>query len=135
MEQREFICVTCPVGCTIRATVEGDELIEVQGQACRRGIAFVREELTAPRRTLTTTVRVDGGALPLVPVRSREPLPKGIVLDVAARLREVRLSAPVVAGQVVATVPVATVPVAADARDSGIDIVTTRAVPGAGEGR
>ena len=117
--QREFICVTCPMGCTISAIVEGSELVEVQGQACRRGIAFVREELTAPKRTLTTTVRVAGGALPLVPVRSREPLPKGIVLDVAARLRAVELVAPVAAHQVVM----------ADALGSGVDIVTTRALP------
>lgn len=125
MEHREFICVTCPVGCAIRAGIEGDEVVEVQGPACRRGAAFVREELTAPRRTLTTTVRVAGGALPLVPVRSREPLPKGIVLDVAARLRAVELEAPVAAHQVVM----------ADALGSGVDIVTTRAVPRAGEGR
>lgn len=126
MEQREFICVTCPMGCTIRATVEGSELVEVQGQACQSGIAFVREELTAPKRTLTTTVRVAGGALPLVPVRSREPLPKGVLLDVAARLRSVVLTAPVAAHQVVATVPV-------DAMGSGVDIITTRELP-RGEG-
>lgn len=125
MEQREFICVTCPVGCTIRAMVEGDHLVEVKGQACRRGVNFVREELTNPRRTLTTTVRVDGGALPLVPVRSTEPLPKGIVLDVAARLRAVRVPAPVEVHQVVM----------ADALGSGVDIVATRAVPRDGEAR
>jgi CxxC motif-containing protein len=119
VEQREFICVICPVGCTITATVEGTELIAVEGQACQRGIDFVREELTAPKRTLTTTVRVAGGVLPLVPVRSREPLPKGIVLDVAARLRKVRVPAPVAAHQVVL----------ADALGSGVDIITTRTVP------
>lgn len=125
MEHREFICVTCPVGCTISALVEGDELIEVQGQACRRGVAFVREELTSPRRTLTTTVRVDGGALPLAPVRSTAPLPKGIVLDVAARLRAVRVPAPVGAYQVIMV----------DALGSGVDIVATRAVLRVGEER
>ena len=125
MEQREFICVICPVGCTITATVEGTELISVEGQGCPRGIDFVREELTAPKRSLTTTVRVAGGALPLVPVRSREPLPKGMVLDVAARLRSVEVAAPVAAHQVVLP----------DALGSGVDIVTTRAVPSAAESR
>jgi CxxC motif-containing protein len=123
VEEREFICVTCPVGCTIRATVEGSALVAVRGQACRRGIAFVQEELTAPTRALTTTVRVDGGTLPLVPVRSAEPLPKGMVRDVAARLRTVRLSAPVAAQQVVLE----------NALGSGVTIVTTRAVPRAKE--
>jgi CxxC motif-containing protein len=120
-EQREFICVTCPVGCSIHAVVEGQELVEIRGQACQRGEAFVKEELTAPRRMLTTTVRVRGGALPLVPVRSRSPLPQGLLMAVAARLRDIELDAPVDGGRVVL----------ADALGSGVDIVTTRGMPAA----
>ena len=118
-ERREFICITCPVGCTLHAIVEGDELIEVEGQSCKRGVEFVREELTDPRRTLTTTVQVEGGALPLAPVRSEAPLPKGLVLDVARALREVVLRAPVAQHQVVLE----------DALGSGVDIITTRSIP------
>jgi CxxC motif-containing protein len=116
---REFICVTCPVGCSIQATVEDDQLITVEGQACKRGIAFVQEELSAPKRTLTTTVRVEGGALPLVPVRSTEPLPKAALLDVAGLLREIVLEAPLEAGQVVLP----------DVLGTGVDMVTSRALP------
>ncbi|MBN1399705.1 MAG: DUF1667 domain-containing protein [Anaerolineae bacterium] len=118
-EIREFICVTCPVGCSIQATVEDDQLIAVEGQACKRGIAFVQEELSAPKRTLTTTVRVEGGALPLVPVRSTEPLPKAALFDVADLLREIVLEAPVQAGQVVLP----------DVLGTGVDMVTSRALP------
>ena len=114
--QREFICVTCPVGCTIVATIENNELVEVEGQACKRGIAFVREELAAPKRMLTTTVKVRGGTLPLVPVRSSQPLPKELLMQVAAKLREVVLDAPVSEHQVVL----------ANAMDTGIDIITSR---------
>jgi CxxC motif-containing protein len=117
-DQREFICVTCPVGCAINAVVEDGELVEIEGHTCKRGIAFVEEELTAPRRMLTTTVRVHGGTLPLVPVRSSEPLPKEKLLDVAARLREVVVEAPVVEHQVVLS----------DALGTGVDIITSRAI-------
>ncbi|MGM0401705.1 MAG: DUF1667 domain-containing protein [Chloroflexota bacterium] len=118
-ERREFICITCPVGCTLQAVVEGDELIDVEGAGCRRGIEFVREELTDPRRTLTTTVQVEGGTLPLVPVRSEAPLPKEHLLEVARALREVVLSAPVAQHQVVLE----------DALGSGVDIITSRGIP------
>jgi len=118
-ETKEFICVTCPVGCTIQATIEDGELLNVEGNTCKRGIAFVQEELTAPRRTLCTTVRVHGGKLPLVPVRSEEPLPKGRVLDVAAALRDVLLDAPVTEGQIVLP----------DALGTGVDIRATRDMP------
>jgi CxxC motif-containing protein len=117
-EHRQFICVTCPVGCTLDATLEEGQLSEVQGQACRRGKAFVEEELTAPRRMLTTTVRVRGGRLPLVPVRSRTPLPKEILLQVASELRSVVLEAPVREHQVVLP----------DTLHSGVDIITSREV-------
>lgn len=117
-EHRQFICVTCPVGCTLEAAVEGEQLIEVQGQACRRGIAFVQEELTAPRRMFTTTVRVRGGVLPLAPVRSREPLPKGLLLRVAKELRKVVLDAPVREHQVIL----------ANALNGGVDIIASREV-------
>jgi len=122
-EQRRFICVTCPVGCAIDATIRDGELVSTEGHACKRGIAFVREELTAPKRMLTTTVRVEGGALPLVPVRSSEALPKGRLLDVAAHLREVALQAPVAEHQVVWE----------NVLDTGVDIITSRSLPRAEE--
>jgi CxxC motif-containing protein len=116
VDQREFICVTCPVGCTIDAMVEGQDLVEMRGQACGRGEAFVREELTDPRRMLTTTVRVRGGRLPLVPVRSSAPLPQHLLFDVARALREVVLDAPVREHQVVLP----------NVHGTQIDIITSR---------
>ncbi len=115
-EQREFICVTCPVGCSIEALVEGQELIEMRGQACGRGEHFVQEELTDPRRMLTTTVRVRGGTLPLVPVRSSAPLPQHLLMEVARALRQVELEAPVQEHQVVLE----------NVFDTQVDIVTSR---------
>lgn len=115
-EQRQFICVTCPVGCTIEATVEDGALAKVEGAACKRGQAFVREELTAPKRMFTSTVRVMDGALPLVPVRSATPLPKEMLLAVAAHLRRLILVAPVVEHQVVVR----------NVLDTGVDIIASR---------
>jgi len=107
------------MGCTIDALVEDGKLLEAHGQACKRGIVFVREELTAPRRMLTTTVRVAGGKLPLVPVRSSEPLPKEMLLRAAARLREIVLKAPVKEYEMVI----------GDLFGTGVDIITSREMP------
>ena len=124
-EQRQFICVTCPVGCTIEATIENGELVEVQGQDCKRGVAFVHAELTAPKRMLTTTVRVVDGTLPLVPVRSSEALPKELLMQVAEELRKAVLVAPIQEHQVVMH----------NVLDTGIDIITSRDLKRAGETR
>jgi CxxC motif-containing protein len=117
-EERDLICVVCPVGCPIRATVQDGQTVELQGQACKRGEAFAREEISAPRRMLTTTVRVVDGEWPLVPVRSSAPLPKGKLLEVAALLREVRLPAPVAAKQVVMM----------NVLGTGVDMVVSRTI-------
>ena len=117
-ESRELVCVTCPVGCALRATLEEGELASLEGQACKRGIAFAQEELTAPKRMLTTTVKVIGGALPLVPVRTREPIPKEALLALAAQMREVELLAPVSEHQTVL----------ANALGTGVDVITSRAL-------
>jgi CxxC motif-containing protein len=96
--------------------VENGELVRTEGAACKRGQAFVREELTAPKRMFTSTVRVRGGALPLAPVRSSAPLPKGLLLQVAALLRRLTLEAPVVEHQVVVS----------NVLDTGVDIIASR---------
>ncbi len=119
MEERNLICVTCPVGCNLTVVLDGDEIVEVRGAGCRRGEDFVREELTDPRRMLASTVRVAGGQYPLVPVRSVEPLPKALLLPTARLLRRVVLRAPVAEHQVVVK----------DVLNSGVSIVTSRSMP------
>lgn len=119
MDERDLICVTCPVGCSLTVILDGKELVEVRGSRCHRGEEFARKELTDPRRMLATTVRVAGGRYPLVPVRSASPLPKALLLPTAALLRRVVLKAPVALHQVV--VP--------DVLESGVPIITSRGMP------
>ena len=117
-EYRDLICVVCPVGCSIRAKMQDGQVVEIEGQACNRGRAFVEEELTAPKRVLTTTVQVSNGRLPLAPVRSTAALPKELLLDVAAYLRTIVLEAPIAQHQIVAP----------DVLGTGVDVITTRAI-------
>jgi len=119
MNERDLICVTCPVGCNLKVVLYGDEIVEVHGSRCRRGEDFAHKELTDPRRMLVTTVQVAGGLYPLVPVRSADPLPKALLLPTAELLRRVVLRAPVALHQVV--VP--------DVLGSGVPIITSRAMP------
>jgi CxxC motif-containing protein len=118
-DQFHFICVTCPVGCDIEAVVQDGQLLKAEGQACKRGVAFVQEELTNPRRMFTSTVRVRGGSLPLAPVRSSQALPKQLLLPTAALLRGLELQAPISQHQMIVH----------NVLDTGIDIIATRDIP------
>jgi CxxC motif-containing protein len=101
VETTKLICVTCPMGCALEVTHEGETIVEVAGNVCKRGLAYAQAELTDPRRMVASTVRVRGGVHPLVPVYTAQPFPKPLIFDLLAELRQVELNAPVRIGQVV----------------------------------
>lgn len=115
-EEKIFHCIMCPMGCTLNVEVEDGAVLSVTGNQCPRGAKYAKDEITAPMRMLTATVRVAGGILPLLPVVSAAPLPKGRILDCARALRDVRVTAPVRAGDVVA----------ANLLGLGVDVVASR---------
>ena len=100
-EIRVMNCIMCPMGCEMTVTVENGKVIDVKGNTCPRGAKYANDEVTAPKRMLTTTVRIEGGMLPLLPVVSETVLPKEKVLDCAAFLRGVTVKAPVKTGDVI----------------------------------
>ena len=71
MNIRELTCIGCPMGCQLRATLEDGVVTAVTGNTCPRGDAYARKECVHPERTVTGTVRVLGGPLPVVPVRTQ----------------------------------------------------------------
>ena len=54
--KKQFTCIVCPNGCEIEAEVENGQVISVTGHTCPRGEQYVRQELTAPRRTIASIV-------------------------------------------------------------------------------
>ena len=65
MNIRELTCIGCPMGCQLRATLEDGVVTAVTGNTCPRGDAYARKECVHPERTVTGTVRVLGGPLPV----------------------------------------------------------------------
>ena len=53
MEKYNLTCIMCPLGCSLVATKDGDE-IKVTGNNCQRGEIFAKEELTCPMRIVTS---------------------------------------------------------------------------------
>ena len=81
-EERKFICVSCPLGCGLTVTLDDSgEVMKVEGNTCARGESYARSEVKDPRRVFASTVRVKGGKLPVCPVRSKTPAPKGKLFE------------------------------------------------------
>jgi Uncharacterized protein with conserved CXXC pairs len=100
--EKKFTCIVCPVGCELFATLseDGKNVTKVSGNSCKRGEKYAIEELTAPSRTLTSTVKVTGAVEKLLPVRTDNPIPKGSLSDAMKIVKTVTASAPVKTGDI-----------------------------------
>ena len=123
MKQVHLICIGCPLGCPLTAELEDGEVRSVTGNTCKNGEKYARRELTNPMRIVTTTVRVSGGELAMVSVKTASDIPKGKIFDCIRALKDVEVPAPVSIGQVILP----------DAAGTGVGVVATRHVRKTGE--
>ncbi len=92
-------CIVCPTGCLVHVENINGELI-LEGHTCKRGEEYAREEFIAPKRILTTTIRVENGFLPLIPVRSDRPIPKDRLRDTLKEIAQTVANAPIKMGDI-----------------------------------
>ncbi len=99
--KRTFTCIVCPNGCEIDAEYEGANVLSVTGNLCPKGKAYVTQELVDPRRTIASSIRVEGGTLPLTSVRLTSAIPKDRIFDVMKEINAQSVAAPTHIGDVV----------------------------------
>lgn len=101
-KETEFTCIECPNGCRLRAEwEEGEKTYAVSGNRCQRGAAFARSEMTAPMRTVCSTVRTAFAGVPVLPVRISGEIPKERIFDVMKEIRRVCVTKAVDRGEVI----------------------------------
>ena len=96
---KEIRCIVCPTGCLVHVENINGELI-IEGHSCKRGEEYAREEFIAPKRILTTTMQVENGFLPLIPVRSDRPIPKDRLRDTLKIIAQTVAEAPIKMGDI-----------------------------------
>jgi len=116
---REFTCVSCPIGCSLRVEQQQDGSLKISGNRCPRGETYAREEVIDPKRVLATNVKVIGGTYPLVSVRTDRPVPKRLIPEIMNLVRNIEVLAPVQLGQVIAE----------NLLGTGAKLIATRTVP------
>jgi CxxC motif-containing protein len=84
----------------MEVSVEGEE-IKVAGNLCPKGVDFAKAEMTAPMRSLTTTVATSFPDSPRLPVKTRGEIPKGKMMEAMAKIRTVVVSEPKQVGDVI----------------------------------
>ena len=113
---KEMVCVSCPLGCMLSVELnDKNEVISVSGNTCKRGEQYAVDECTNPVRMLTSTMKVEGGKLPVIPVKTSKPIPKGKMFECMEIINSVSVDAPVKMGEVLIS----------NICDTGADIVAT----------
>ena len=118
MEERKLICIGCPMGCPLTVVMNGEEIVSVTGNTCKRGDVYARKEVTNPTRIVTSTVRVSGGSIDMVSVKTKEDISKGKIFECVKALKGIEVLAPVHIGDVILE----------NVADTGVDIVATKNV-------
>ena len=111
----ELTCIGCPMGCPLIVTMEDGAVASVTGNTCPRGREFAISEMTAPKRTICSTVRTAFPDAPVLPVRVSADIPKDRIFDVMDALRTVTVSERIGRGDVV--IP--------DVLGLGVDVIAT----------
>ena len=110
----ELTCIVCPMGCHLNVE-QSEEGFKVEGNTCKRGEKYAVQELTNPTRVITTTVKLEN-YLQLLPVKTEDPIPKGMIFDIMEALDKVRVNAPVKVGDVIVE----------NILDTGVDVISAK---------
>jgi len=111
----DLTCICCPLGCDLKIDKSSAEFI-VTGNKCPRGKKYAIEEITAPKRIVTSTVKIVGSCRPVIPVKTAAPIHKEKIFTIMAILANVEITAPVHIGDVIVK----------NIADTGVDVVATR---------
>ena len=111
--ERLLTCIVCPRGCNLSIDIQDGKVVSVCGNACPRGVKYAEDECTHPRRTVTSTVRCEGGGL--VAVKTSETIPKELVFECMKVINSLTATADVSVGDVILE----------DVLGTGVSIVAT----------
>ncbi|SEP70921.1 CxxC motif-containing protein [Treponema bryantii] len=105
IEKIPLTCIICPMGCSMEVEVETDadgnkKVLSVKDNGCKRGEQYAAKELQNPTRTLTSTIKVNDGVLPVVPVKTAGEVPKNMLLQCMEVVRRASCKAPVKRGDI-----------------------------------
>lgn len=114
---RKITCIICPLGCSLKVLLKGDEIVLVEGNRCQRGVIYAYDEVK-PKRVLMTVVKVHGGVLPVVSVKTSKPIPKSLIPEAMKAISKISVKAPVKIGDIIIK----------DLFGLGVDVIATREV-------
>lgn len=97
--KRNLTCIVCPMGCSLEVELDGDKVLSVSGNTCKRGEVYAQNECTNPQRTVTSTVKCKNGAI--VSVKTDRTIPKGKIAECMKIINNAQPELPIKVGDVI----------------------------------
>lgn len=113
--ERELICIVCPKGCHLNVDIDKEN---VTGNSCKRGFLYGLNEVKAPKRIVTSTVKIQGVNGQVVPVKTEKEIPKDKIFDVMEEINKAEIKLPIKVGQVIIE----------DILGTGVNIIATKSI-------
>lgn len=88
-------CTVCPNGCLVTAEYTSKDDLVLKGNTCKRGIEYCTNECFNPKRTFTSSVKIEGASRRMLPVRTTAPIKRELLMKCAKLSHELTAQAPV----------------------------------------
>ncbi len=98
MKKQTLTCIECPVGCAVTVETKEGKVISVTGNSCPRGKVYAENEVTCPKRILTSTVRTADGKI--LPVKTSAPVEKQKLFELMEKIKKIHPVGEVKAGDI-----------------------------------
>ena len=98
--KQSMTCICCPLGCNMEITKNHNEHA-VAGNKCLRGKKYAIEELTAPKRVITSTIKITDGLYPVIPVKTDQGAPKDKIFEIMKILANTTSTTPIRTGDII----------------------------------
>ena len=112
---KTLICIGCPVGCLITAQRNSDGSLAISGNTCKKGEAYARNEMTDPKRGVTSFMTAEDGDCRTVSVKTKGEIPRDKIWQCMEEIRAKTVKAPVKVGDVLI----------ANVAGTGVDVTAT----------
>lgn len=111
---KELICIECPRGCHLLV----DKQLNVTGNSCIRGKEYAINELTCPKRFVTTTVMIESKKITRLPVMTEHKVLKDKMFEIMAFLNCIKVKAPIKCHDIIVE----------NICNTGVNVIATRTI-------
>lgn len=114
----QMICISCPLGCNLKVSLDAEGGIRVRGNQCPRGESYGIEEALSPKRVVTATAKTNSKSARRLPVKTSAPLPREFIEELLNEIYSMEVKLPVKKGDIILK----------NIRGTGINLISTRSM-------